>query len=165
MKMIFTALLSFLICGGGFVMNLRMKRRVTNLEKCVVMFEMMETQISFSPDNVTSIVMKINENVKLNFLNHFLSLDPGVDICKRWEESVQSECFFDCFKNEEINVLLSYGQMLGTTHSNGQIKNCAAHRKMMSQILSRVRDKSEKNGNIFTFLGFLGAMSVIVLLI
>lgn len=165
MKMFFSSVLSFMICTLGFVMNLRMKKRVVNLEKCVVMFEMMEAQISFSPDNVTNIMMKINENVNLNFLNHFLSLDAGINICRRWEESVKSESFFDCFKSEEMNVLLSYGQMLGTTHSTGQIKNCEAHRKMMSQILKRAREKSDKNGNIFTFLGFLGAISVIVLLI
>ena len=36
MKMFFSSVLSFMICTWGFVMNLRMKKRVVNLDQFVM---------------------------------------------------------------------------------------------------------------------------------
>lgn len=163
MKSVFILLIAFAICGISVKSNMKMKKRVVNLEKCILMFENIETQIKYSSENIYKILNTTQKNIDLEFLKYFLCIDMNKDITQRWVESIKKKSYNDCFKNEDVQVLCSFGKMLGTTDADGQIKNCKAHKVMLSKCLENARENYKKKGNVVTTLGLLSAICFIVL--
>lgn len=163
MKSIFILLIAFFICGFSVKSKVKMKNRVSNLEKCILMFENIETQIKYSSENIYKILKTTQKNIDLEFLDLFLSMDLNKDITERWSESIQKKSYNDCLKNEDVQVLCSFGKMLGTTDVDGQINNCKAHKVMLKNCLDNARENYNKKGNVVTTLGLLGAICFVVL--
>ena len=165
MRNLFVLLLSQVVCISGFLINYRAKKRLENLQKCLLIFEQIETNIAFCSDNVYSLIEKINEKSYPCFLNKFLSYNSNESLSERWRKSVSESKFKDCFKNEDEQILISFGKMFGITDSEGQMKNCLLHKKMMENNFQKALREKEKRGNLVTTLSVIGSIMIIVLLI
>ena len=157
--------LAMFVSSMSFAVSNRSKRRVKTLEKCVLMFEQMETKIAYSCDNVYSLIEECSNSTDLTFLKKLLKSDSRLSFQQTWEQCVDSSKYQDCLKNDDVHILVSFGKMLGKTDCAGQIKNCLAHKKMIQSNLDRAVLENEKRGNLITTLGLIGSLGIIVLLI
>lgn len=165
MKNTVIILLSEIICIASFTINSRTKKRIKNLENCVLMFENIETRICFLNEDVYALIKTIENNIPLEFLKAFLKCDRNNNLQYRWKESVETSKHKDCFKNDEVEILKSFSDLFGLTDAKGQLNNCIAHKNMIERVLVRAKEESERRGNLYTTLGVLSALGIIVLFI
>ena len=165
MRRLLVLILAQAVCIFSFSVSSRSKRRIKNLEKCVLMFDQIETDILFSADNIYGLIMKISDENSPGFLNEFLQQPKSVPLETRWSKSLEKLKHHDCFKSEDLRILKSFGKQLGVTDADGQVKNCAAHKKLLQNNLSTALRENEKRGNLYTTLGLLSSIGIIVLLI
>ena len=165
LKNVLIIMLSLSVCLISFIISSRTKKRVKSLEKCILMLEEMETRIIYSCDNIYSIFEECSKNIELSFLNIFSASKSNDPLQIIWERCVESSKIYDCLKKEDVQILLSFGNLLGKTDCEGQIKNCIAHKRLLQSNLDRAVKDNEKRGNLITTLGVIGSLGIIVLLI
>lgn len=165
MKSIFILFLSLSSVIFGFSVRLRAQKRITNIQKCIILLENIATSIDFSLDDINKIVSKSSEILNLKFLDEFIRLDKSISLKERWKEAIERTYFFDCLKTEERNILLSFSDILGTTSKQGQINNCKLYSEMLKNTVDNLKCESAKKGNSSVVLGFLGALSLIIIFV
>lgn len=148
-----------------FVVNKRSKSRIVNLEKCLIMFEQLEARIDYCPENVFCLIEEVSKDISLSFLNAFVDNGENISLSDKWTKSILGSKFNDCFKSEEIGILLSFGKTFGTTDCRGQIKNCILHKQLIRNVYAREVEKSGKRGNLITTLGLIASIGIIVIFV
>lgn len=93
-------------------------------------------------------------------LKNFHEVPFGV----QWEEAVRKwECPF--FKEEERKLIVSVGENLGRSGTEGQLRFIEMARYELSGIISRAEEESIRKGKLYRSLGALsGALAAVILI-
>lgn len=165
MKSIFILFLSLSSVIFGFSVRLRAQKRISNIQKCIILLENIATSIDFSLDDINKIISKSSETLNLKFLDELIHFDKNISFKERWKKSIEKTYYYDCFKTEEMNILLSFSDILGETSKEGQINNCKLYSEMLKNSVDNLTCESAKKGNSSVVLGFLGALSLIIIFV
>lgn len=88
--------------------------------------------------------------------------DDNYNIHEIWEQSVEKSLILG---KDEAEIMLSFGNMLGTSDISGQLSSIEIYKKRLEFLLSGLRKDYESKGKMYRSLGLLlGIMTGIVLL-
>lgn len=146
-------------------------RRPRNLRELQAMLQMLENEITYMSSLLSDAFAKIHEtghdDVKRIFgrAAHILKNDEGIHAAAAWEKAVREEACYTGLTREDIEILISFGSMLGNSDTEGQVNNI---RLVLTQLRiqeQKAEELRKKNEAMFRKLGILGGLALIIILL
>ena len=150
---------------SGFVYKRKLFARENSLKKCILLFESIETLVGFSMNDIQRILKELSDRLNLSFLKTFVSDNSDLSLEEKWKNSLKAVYTDDCFKKEDVDVLISFSALLGITDYEGQYKNCRIHIEMMNKLLLEAEEESKRKGSLIPTLSILSGITLSVLII
>ena len=155
----------------GFYYGKKYSSRFNNLlymEQCI---KILETEIVYGavplPEALTNVYNKGNKKVSFIFediKNHLLDNKKG-DVFNSFYYIVISAKERLNFKDEDIEILLSLGRVLGSSDREDQEKNFKLILNQIDVLEKEAKLGKDKNENMFKNLGILTGLAIIIILL
>lgn len=131
----------------------------------------LETEISYSSTPLPLALKRISEKLRgesrLIFAraSQALQRDTGVRANEAWEEGIEYLKEHISLSREEIDILGLFGQALGGSAREDQLKNIALTRRQLDLMEKAADEAKHKNQRMWQYLGFcMGAVIVLILI-
>lgn len=159
-----------LACSGlGFMLAARYKMRVLELRSIKMSLQILETEIAYSntplPDAFYMVSTKSSAPVNTIFVQMSTSL-------KEKNHSTVGEAFSKTIDeirekmsitNEDIDILKSFGNSLGCSDTDGQIKNFNMAIKQLENQELKAEESRLKNERMYKNLGILAGLAIAII--
>lgn len=163
----FAAVVLLVLCGGacGIYNADKLRRRVelcTEAEKAMRLFEAL---IRTSGADVYRLIaaLKAERPQRLGFVYSLPdSFSSDCDIRQCWRELLMRE---NDIPDEEKNILIDLGNMLGTTDIEGQLSCISAQLVLMSSLREQRAAEYRQKGRLYRSLGVMAGISVGIIMI
>lgn len=130
------------------------------------MIKTVKTQIEFSRLPVLSLLEYLGKSKdfsKLTFINDSAHLmKNGEDFVSAWNKAVTSFSESASLDGDEISLLTSFANGLGSSDLSGQMSNCDTYINLFELKLGTLKSKSESTVKICNSLGLMSAALVII---
>ncbi len=83
---------------------------------------------------------------------------------KAWNEAFQEERIFLNLKNEDINLINTFGIMLGKTDIDGQMSEIDSFSILLEERIKKAEEESSKNGKMYKSLGTIIGLAIVIIL-
>lgn len=155
----------------GYVLALRYVKRAEELRALQVALQMLESEIVFSANPLPDALKKISEctpaGVSGLFQNcaQLLGQRTGITAKEAWTMSVYHVKKDMHLEKEDYDILIAFGNSLGSSDKENQVKNI----RLACSKLSIEENKAEvlkgKNERLYKNLGFLGGILIALIFI
>ena len=81
-----------------------------------------------------------------------------------WNEAVDEERFLLNFNNEDINLIKSFGSMLGKTDVDGQMSEINQFVSLLNGQIVTAEEEKNKNSKMYKSLGTIVGLGIVILL-
>lgn len=147
----------------------RLIRRVIILEKIQLMLSSIENEISFRSSPSYILIKSLGENPQLSelgFIGECLRrTGGGEDFHSAWKSSVSMKENVRYLKKEDTALLISFGELFGTTDTEGQISNCRLHSELVRDKLREARDIRDRYASLFMGMGIVCGVGIVIVLV
>ena len=159
-----------LVCAlSGQYIAFALNTRVRLLEKIQLMLTTAENSLNFLQSPCEKLIKDLSENTELNELkfigNCFLKMQNGSDFPNAWRASLNEKRCVRFLKDGDKAVLVSFGEMFGTTDVAGQISNCRIHSELIKDRLEEARAVRERYASLSCGMGIVCGIGVIIMMI
>ncbi|MFT9076408.1 hypothetical protein [Ethanoligenens sp.] len=153
---------------AGLLKSAMFSKRVRQLEGFVGALDAISTEIRYLAAPLEDIMAKCDAMPEYKELRVF-GMCREIFIRERdfpaaWEKALhmaKPELALDAGDHE---ALAWFGRVLGTTDVDGQTANCARYGELLRQRLTRAREDRAKRGKMYTSLGVLAGVFLVVIL-
>ena len=153
---------------SGRVLSMRVKERVKILEKFRLMLKLMQTEIEYVNMPTYDLLKNASQRQELSdvlFIKECLNnLDEGMSFDLSWEQAVNKMSFSE-LDSDDIQLILSFGNSLGTTDRDGQLKLCEMYEKMAEHKIQEARSRMKTHAALYSKLGIICGIAVVIILI
>lgn len=158
--------MAFALSGRAF--SMRIKERVKFLEKFRLMLKLMQTEIEYVNMPTYELLKNASQRQELSDMSFIKAcikrLDDGMSFDLSWEEAIKQENFSE-LESDDIQLILSFGNSLGTTDRDGQLKLCGMYEEMTEQKIYQARAKMKTHASLYSKLGIICGAAVVIILI
>ena len=159
--------------GGiiGYIMAFRYVQRLQQLKNLYISFQLLETEIQYSsnslPGALYRVGMKSNKFIGDFFLDTQRILDSrtGCSIEEAWAKAIESNISSTSLDQEDQDVLLDFGNNLGCTDREHQLKNFQYIYLQLKKRQEHAEIQRQKNENMFKNLGVLIGIAIVIVFI
>ena len=166
MREISVIMISFSAALFACGISLKMKKRVLLLEKITLFIAAVKTRIGFTAENVSDVIFSLGKSesfLSLGFPEYtFRLISQGESVQSAWKKGVEKS-LSKKLKNEDISLLVSFGDGLGTTDVSGQLLNCGMYIELFSQKTQQARKNCEKYSLPVRTAGILFAAALYII--
>ncbi|MDR2647309.1 MAG: stage III sporulation protein AB [Oscillospiraceae bacterium] len=159
--------LLFAVCGFcGAWMTYRLTVRTRELESLLQMLAYFRTQMQFSRAPLQTLLTNASrQSCAPAFLSGVMRcVSDGQVFPLAWKRAVEQQPnTFYC--EEDRRLLLSLGELLGSTDAHGQEEGLLLHEQLAKQSLEKARRQQEKHGKTYLTLGVLTGLTLVILLV
>lgn len=155
----------------GYILSRDCARRPQQLRDLQSLLQMLENQISFMSDILSDAFESISRNSSSEVTAFFeaaagfLKAERGIDARSAWEQAVNQNIKRTALSREDIEILFSFGRMLGGSDLEGQIKNIRLTRSQLELQERKAEESRVKNERMYRSLGILGGIAVVIILL
>lgn len=153
---------------AGKIFSTRVKERVKTLEKFRLMLKLMQTEIEYVNAPTYELLKNASERKELKdlfFLSECLmKLNSGAPFDLSWQEAVKRTKPPE-LENEDLQLIISFGNSLGTTDQDGQLKLCGMYEELIVQKIQEARVKMKTHASLYSKLGIICGIAVVIILI
>jgi len=148
----------------GMMIAKQYAKRVEELEDMKNALNILETKIRFSKEPLSvifkdisklsknkEIFEKINENMKTMLAG------------KAWRQAIENTN--TNFKKDDLEILMSLGNMLGKTDSEGQVNQIEEIKKLLNIQIENANSEKQKNEKLYKTLGMTIGLAIVIILI
>lgn len=143
MRQISLFLIAVCISVFGQLYSKRLESRVKKLEKISSMLLNIKTEIEFSASDAKDILASISTKDEYNALPFTeeccKKLKSGETFEAAWTQAISNKENTMFLKNDDTDILLSFGKEFGKTDTNGQLSNCLFHKCLIDEKLTDAR--------------------------
>lgn len=155
----------------GYVYAKDCRKRPVELRAMQGMLKMMESQISYLSsilsDTFENIYRNSNSKPAIFFHSTVEKLNDGSmpNASDAWCEAVTENVKNTSLNKEDMDVLLTFGKLLGNTDLEGQIKNIGFAVEQLKIQEIKAEENRKKNEVLYRNLGFLSGVVIVIMLI
>ena len=155
----------------GYKKSMKYKLRPLQIRELQTCFHMIENEISYLESIITEIFTKISESNKSTISGIFsraaeiINAGNVTGAAKAWEISVTEKAETTCLNDEDIEILKSFGKLLGTTDKEGQLNNIALTLHQLKNQEIKAEEEKSKNGTLYTRLGIMAGAAVVIVIL
>lgn len=168
MKLI--GLLMIVLIGAmlGVKKSAGFSNRAKQLECCISMINTMSTEIRYQStplNEIIDVLSRREEYKPLWFLPGCTKLcHEKMSFPKAWQASIHEQSKDCSLKKDDCDILIAFGNSLGTSDTDGQLANCTLHTSLLEDSLKVARKDRDGFGKLYSSLGLLLGIGVAILL-
>lgn len=153
----------------GQNLSRKLSQRIKALERLQIMLNGISTELKYCLTPINDIMIRLSGREELKNLS-FIKVcaqkcSEGELFPVAWNDGLDSIKKSDALLKSDIELLRSFGEVVGTTDLDGQMKICDLYSDMINEKLNNAREKFKNSGKLYSNMGFLiGAAFVIILL-
>ncbi len=167
LKFILLVLIVLVSAKIGFLKSESYKIREDNLKKINEALLYLKTKIEFTYEPIKNIFEEISKVVFDGKDNIFKvaveNMNENSSINESWINAV--DVFENNFKREDIEIIKSFGKLLGRTDKKGQISEIEVTRICLEKNIILAEKEKEKNGKLYKTLGIVSGFAIGIILI
>lgn len=167
MKIIGAMLVFFVSFSFGIYAGKCEQKRVDEAEAFLSLFEYIKNQVSYFLTPTKQMYKGFANDVleNIGFLEKLRSHESDEIYFDAWKEAF-SACEKDLhISSEEKKIILGFGECVGKSDGNMQIKSFDYYIGLLSAELEKARAETAKNKKVYRTIGFaIGAMAAILLI-
>ncbi len=155
----------------GYFLSLECRKRPQQLRELQSLLMMFENQISYLSDILSEAferVYRCSRSEVGNFFSHTiekLKQGTGIDAATAWEQSVRENLGKTALNSEDAEIILSFGELLGSSDIDGQIKNIRLAVSQLKLQEEKAEESRAKYEGMYKNLGILGGFALVVILL
>ncbi|HHW31754.1 MAG TPA: stage III sporulation protein AB [Clostridiaceae bacterium] len=155
----------------GYSISREYSRRPAQLRELQILMQIFENEIRFLSSVLASAFEKLyktsNSEVREFFIETIKNLESsgGYGAKEAWEKAVRDNIKNTSLNNEDQEILLQFGNILGSTDKDGQISNI---RHLISRLKiqeEKAEEMRKKNESLYRKLGLLGGLAIVIVLL
>lgn len=156
--------LSGLVVAGNY------SRRPRELRALRSALQMLETEVAYSatylPEALKQVAGRCDQSSALLFSGAAdeLSSMSGATAAEAWEKALNNYYPGTALKAGDLSVLRHLGGTLGISDKEDQIKHLRLAMEQLSAATAAAEDEAARNVKLWSYLGFLGGLLVVLLL-
>ncbi len=139
--------------------------RVEELEEIKVALNILKTKIRFTYEPIPEIFTEIAQNTTKNIKNIFVNAKEKMKESTAetaWQESVDEA--IANLNNEDKRAIKTLAKLLGQTDSEGQISQIEITEKFIEEQIQDAISARQKNEKLYTRLGTILGMTIVIIL-
>ena len=149
-----------LVCAAaGFLKSRMLAKRTLELQSILSALTFISTEIRYFASPTVSIMEKLEENNDYRRLRFFglcsQNLKNTPDFQFAWKRALSQAKPYLSINHEDFEALCAFGDLFGSTDTEGQIANCARYSELIRQRLTSAVDDQKKRGRLYASLGVL----------
>lgn len=161
------AVLSTTLTGLNYTHS--MSLRVERLGDIKILLNSFKIQLEFTAKPVYEILRLLSVQ-DLGSANIFVTacvknIESGETVPTAWEKACRTYSEIGGFKKEDTGILRAFGSKLGVCDLKGQLSLCQIYEKMLEESLIKAQKYKEKNGSLYSSLGFMLGLAIGIILI
>lgn len=170
-KRVLAISVSLIVGYMGYIYSKRYVQRVLELFDLICALQMFETKVRYKSEPIGEAFIYISSVIKTRagqiFYDtvEYLKFSDGVLASQAWNHSIEKNMPYLSLNNVEKQILMSFGNNLGNSDIDGQIKNINLVINQLEKQVKIAQDDSEKNSKMYKNLGVLGGMALFILLL
>ncbi len=154
-----------------YIGNFKAKQYINRLKELISVksaLNIFENKIKFTQTPLEEIFKNISENcseqnIKNIFKTLALNVKQNMNIHKAWEASIRKS--ETNLKEEDKNILIDMGKILGATDVEGQVANLRIASSFIDKQIQNAEKEKEKNVKLFRTLGIVFGLAIVIILI
>ena len=151
--------------GAGYLQSHKLTMRVRFLEQYLKWISQLETEIRYCAEGIPRLLHKHGKAASLSFLTKCADqMHRGIPFPEAWKQAVQGISSDYGLKLDDLNLVMEFGNGLGTSDVDGQTAHCQMHRELMQTHLDSAREEKQKKGRLYIMLGLFGGIGVALLI-
>ncbi|HEU4962841.1 MAG TPA: stage III sporulation protein SpoIIIAB [Bacilli bacterium] len=154
----------------GFRIAARYADRTKQLRQFVTALKVLETEIHYAATPLPQALQRIGRLVPKPVAAFFQSAADklrdgrGIRASEAWQEALLANKAHLALKEADCEVLLNFGQTLGVSDRQDQIKHIHLAIAHLSAEENNARDEQQRNEKMWKYLGALMGLTVVILL-
>lgn len=169
-KVIGCIVIVFASSGLGYMLGAKFKTRVKELGLIKITLQMLETEIVYSntplPDAFEIIYTKSSAPVNSMFksMSRLLNEKTHSTVGEAFKCALEEVKDTLCINKEDVELLKSFGNSLGSSDIDGQIKNFKMTIKQIEIQEKKAEESRSKNERMYKNLGILAGLAIAIIL-
>ena len=139
--------------------------REKELKKIKSSLAFFKSKIEFTYEPIKEIFEQISKLVYLHKDNIFLKTveqTKSLDINSAWNKSVEENFNFN---NEDKEILIMFGKLLGKTDKSGQLSEIDITQEFIEKQIEKAEQEKNKNSKLYKTLGIISGVGIVIILI
>ena len=155
MNLFYSAAAVLFCTASGFYFSKKLKEREERLCSVLMLVKELSVQIRYTNAKIGDMLKSASQNSaygKLSFVTECALLNENEDVHRVWSEGVKKQPFLD---QRDRELLLSLGEHLGETDSEGQLSFLEMTESMLSEQREEARENYGKKSGMYRSVGLL----------
>ena len=166
----YIVLIAIMSCSTsiGFLLSKRYADRLNELRDLYVLINILQNRIKFTQLPLIETFEQIgNISVKTGVKNIFLKCSTELKNNKledSWKDVIKQEKVFLNLKNEDIETIITLGNILGKSDVEGQMNEINEFKERLSIQIKQAEEEKRKNAKMFKSLGTVIGLVIVIIL-
>ena len=147
----------------GFIKSQRLYKRRDFIKNFIVFLDSLATNIRYSNDELSVILSKSEDFFGNNLYNSFKELNGA--FFERWKKAVINISDGYYLKHDDKQLLCSFGEKLGITDVEGQLKHIELYKGLAGAHLDDSKNEIAQKSRLYKTMGFfVGAVASLIII-
>lgn len=157
---------ALLIAASGLMLGCSLSRKLNNrrdfLAKFAVFLNTLATGLRYSGDDIFTLVsLSAGDFAQLQIA----SRERGLPFEQVWEKKLSAFARQFSLTKQDVTLLKEFGEKLGKTDLEGQLKHIELYRTLFAKQLSQAEEAIAKKARLYKTLGLFGGVSAALMMI
>lgn len=154
---------------GGFLVDLNEKKRITELNQLVYLFELLKGEINYCLTPLQEATLKVSEYGDLDHIfrdfSRIIGERNGLSLSEMWQKVLQSKSARLHLNQEDLEKIGRFGVACGYLDKTMQEKNIELTILTLKETATLAKENYEKHSKVNRYLGFLIGACITIFLI
>ncbi|KUO58909.1 MAG: stage III sporulation protein AB [Gracilibacter sp. BRH_c7a] len=150
----------------GLLKARQIKRRPLEIREMINALALLDTEIFWGSTPLPEAFAFLKERVDFPWKNFFSELETrlrdGANAASAWESAIYSQRKKFSLLEDDWRIISSLGKGLGRSDRNEQHKQLELVQKHLNSVAERARDNAESKAKMWSYLGFLSGMAIVI---
>lgn len=152
----------------GQYLAFRLRKRVELLDRIMLMLNIIESQVNFlaTPSaELFKYLSEMNEFKALRFLNVCAEkIQSGETFPDSWKQSLMPKSNVRYLTDNDVELLNFFGESFGKADIKGETSNCTYFKSLLKENIRSARNCKDKYGKLYSGLGLLVGVAIVIVL-
>ena len=145
-------------------------RRPAQLRELQGQLQILENELSFQLNPLLEAFSTIagTGSITTNFFSsaaRYLKNKRGISATRAWELAINDNISATSLVEEDKDIIIAFGKMLGSSDLEGQIRNIRLTLSQLEIQESKAEESRKKNESMYRNLGVLGGLALVIFLV
>ena len=150
----------------GLLKAMQIKRRPQEIREMINALALLDTEIFWGSTPLPEAFAILKERVESPWQGFFSQLETSIrdgdNAASAWKSTIQKQRKKFSLLEDDWKIISSLGKGLGRSDRNEQHKQLELVQRHLNSVAERARDNAESKAKMWSYLGFLSGMAIVI---